>query len=138
MRLAAALIDGIALWMVGYLINSGMGLELPILRHHANSLPMAVLEMLMMGSALGMVAEWLYHALMESSRYQGSLGKMALGIVVTDLSGQRITFGRATGRHFGKIISKLTIYIGYMMAGWTEQKQALHDIMAGCLVIRKR
>jgi len=138
MRLAAALIDGIALWMVGYLINSGMGLELPILRHHANSPPMAVLEMLMMGSALGMVAEWLYHALMESSRYQGSLGKMALGIVVTDLSGQRITFGRATGRHFGKIISKLTIYIGYMMAGWTEQKQALHDIMAGCLVIRKR
>jgi uncharacterized RDD family membrane protein YckC len=75
---------------------------------------------------------------MESSRYQASLGKMALGIVVTDLSGQRISFGRATGRHFAKIISKITIYIGYMMAGWTQQKQALHDMIAGCLVIRKR
>jgi len=63
---------------------------------------------------------------------------MALGIVVTDLSGQRISFGRATGRHFSKIISKLTIYIGFMMAGWTEQKQALHDMMAGCLVMRRR
>ena len=99
---------------------------------------MAVLEMLMMGSALGTVVEWLYHSLMESSRYQGSLGKMALGIVVTDMSGRRISFGRATARHFSKIVSGLTIYIGFMMAGWTRQKQALHDMIAGCLVIRKR
>ncbi|MGD0769583.1 MAG: RDD family protein [Tepidisphaeraceae bacterium] len=138
MRFAAILIDGIILWMAGLLINQGMGLELPILRHHGNSLQMALFEMFMLGSATGTVVEWLYHALMESSRYQASLGKMALGIVVTDLSGQRISFGRATGRHFAKIISKITIYIGYMMAGWTQQKQALHDMIAGCLVIRKR
>ncbi|MGA2442608.1 MAG: RDD family protein, partial [Tepidisphaeraceae bacterium] len=108
MRFAAIFMDGIILWFVGLVINRGMGLELPILRHHGNSLQMALFEMLAMGSALGTVVEWLYHALMESSRYQGSLGKMALGIVVTDLSGQRISFGRATGRHFGKIISKIT------------------------------
>jgi uncharacterized RDD family membrane protein YckC len=139
MRFAAAIIDGIILGMLSSIINMAMGLELPILRYHGNPFPIvALFEMLMMGSTFGMAVEWLYHALMESSRYQGSLGKMALGIVVTDMSGQRITFGRATGRYFGKIISKLTIYIGYMMAGWTDQKQALHDIMAGCLVIRKR
>jgi len=67
MRFAAIFIDGIVLWMVGLLINSGMGLELPILRHHGNPLRMAVFEMLMMGSAMGMLVEWLYHALMESS-----------------------------------------------------------------------
>ncbi|MGD0389278.1 MAG: RDD family protein [Tepidisphaeraceae bacterium] len=138
MRFAAAIIDGIVLGMAGSFINMAMGLELPILRHHGNSIPLAVFAILTVGFGSGMAVEWLYHALMETSRYQGSLGKMALGIVVTDMSGQRITFGRATGRYFGKIISKLTIYIGFMMAGWTEQKQALHDIMAGCLVMRKR
>jgi uncharacterized RDD family membrane protein YckC len=138
MRFAAAIIDGIVLGMVGSFINMATGLELPILRSHGNPFPLAYFQMLTMGSALGTVTAWLYHALMESSRYQGSLGKLALGIVVTDLSGQRITFGRATGRHFGKWISALTLYIGFMMAGWTQQKQALHDMMAGCLVMRKR
>lgn len=82
------------------------------------------------------VAEWLYFALMESQR-GATIGKMALGIVVTDLNGHRISFGRATGRYFSKIISGLILYIGYMMAGWTQHKQALHDIIAGTLVIEK-
>lgn len=83
------------------------------------------------------VAQWLYFALMESSSKQGTLGKMALGIVVTDLNGNRISFGRATGRYFGKILSTLIFYIGYIMAGFTEKKQALHDMVAGCLVVNK-
>jgi uncharacterized RDD family membrane protein YckC len=57
---------------------------------------------------------------------------------VTDLNGNRISFGRATGRYFGKFISSLTLMIGYMMAGWTRRKQALHDIMAECLVLRRK
>jgi uncharacterized RDD family membrane protein YckC len=138
MRFAAAIIDGILLWMVGFIIQTAMRLERPALARPGIPFQLVILEMLMMQSALGAVTAWLYHALMEASRYQGSLGKMALGIVVTDMSGQRITFGRATGRYFGKIISGLTLYIGYMMAGWTQQKQALHDIIAGCLVMRKR
>jgi uncharacterized RDD family membrane protein YckC len=81
-------------------------------------------------------AEWLYFALMESMK-GATLGKMALGIIVTDLQGNRISFGRATGRYFAKIISSLTLLVGYIMAGFTEKKQALHDIIAGCLVINK-
>jgi uncharacterized RDD family membrane protein YckC len=73
---------------------------------------------------------WLYSALMESSQLQATLGKMALSIQVTDEAGQRITFGRATGRFFAKYLSALTLCIGFMMAGWTEKKQALHDIIA--------
>lgn len=80
---------------------------------------------------------WLYFALMESSKNQGTLGKMALGLKVTDMKGQKISFGRATGRYFGKIISGMIFMIGYILAGLTEKKQALHDMMAGCLVVRK-
>ena len=83
------------------------------------------------------IASWLYFALMESSAKQATLGKMALSIIVTDVNGNRLTFGRATGRYFGKIISGLILYIGFLMAAFTEKKQALHDIIAGSLVVNK-
>ena len=81
---------------------------------------------------------WLYYALMESSVTQATLGKMALGIKVVDLTGKRISFLRATGRFFGQIVSSMIFCIGYLMAGFTRRKQALHDMMAGCLVVNKR
>ena len=83
------------------------------------------------------VVGWLYFAVMESSKPQATLGKMLIGIVVTDSNGQPIGFGRATGRYFGKLISGIILGIGYLMAAFTKRKQALHDIMAGCLVVRK-
>jgi uncharacterized RDD family membrane protein YckC len=83
------------------------------------------------------VAQWLYFALQESSAAQATLGKRLLGLQVTDRMGNRIGFGRASGRFFGKIVSALALYIGFMMAGWTERKQALHDMMADTLVVRK-
>ncbi len=84
-----------------------------------------------------LVINWLYYALMESSATQGTLGKMALGLKVTDLDGNRISFSRASGRFFAKIISVLILLIGYIMAGTTEKKQALHDTLASCLVVKK-
>lgn len=78
---------------------------------------------------------WLYYALMESSGWQATLGKRVCGIRVTDLGGGRITFGRATGRYFAKILSWATLYIGYLMVAFTERKQGLHDILAGTLVL---
>ncbi|MCI1695779.1 RDD family protein [Aneurinibacillus aneurinilyticus] len=80
------------------------------------------------------IVSWLYFALMESSKKQATLGKRALGIKVTTIDGERISFGKATGRYFGKILSSIFL-IGYIMAGLTGKKQGLHDIMAGCLVI---
>lgn len=79
---------------------------------------------------------WIYGATMESSRYQATLGKMALGLKVTDLSGRRISFGRATGRHFAKIVSGIVFYLGYIMVGFTQRKQGLHDMLAGTLVVK--
>jgi uncharacterized RDD family membrane protein YckC len=86
---------------------------------------------------LSIVVSWLYFALMESSKMQATLGKKALGIKVTDLNGNKIGFGRATGRHFAKIISGIIIGIGYLMVAFTAKKQGLHDIIAGTLVVKK-
>jgi uncharacterized RDD family membrane protein YckC len=74
---------------------------------------------------------------MESSKYQSTLGKAVLGIKVTDLKGNRISFGRASGRFFAKIISSLTLGVGYIMIAFTEKKQGLHDMIAECLVVKK-
>jgi uncharacterized RDD family membrane protein YckC len=100
--------------------------------------PVAFILMIIFVSFLGLIASWLYHAYLESSPNQGTLGKMALGLIVTDLQGRRISFGHATGRFFAKIITSLIpLGIGYMMAGFTEKKQALHDMIAATLVLRK-
>jgi uncharacterized RDD family membrane protein YckC len=80
----------------------------------------------------------LYFAIMESSSKQATLGKMVLGIVVTDPDGKRVSFGRALGRNLGKIISSIILLIGYFMIAFTEKKQGLHDIMANCLVVVKK
>jgi uncharacterized RDD family membrane protein YckC len=82
------------------------------------------------------IPTWLYDALLISSRRQATVGQMALGMRVTDLEGGRISFGRATGRHFTSILSGAILGIGYLMIIWTERKQALHDIIAGTLVLR--
>jgi uncharacterized RDD family membrane protein YckC len=79
---------------------------------------------------------WLYEAFMESSSYQATLGKMIFGMKVTDLHGNRICFARATGRHFAKWLSAMILCIGYIMVGFTERKQGLHDLLAGTLVRR--
>jgi uncharacterized RDD family membrane protein YckC len=84
------------------------------------------------------IVGWLYYALSESSSWQATLGKKMLNLKVTDLSGQPISFGRASGRYFAKMITgMIPLGIGYILAGFTEKKQAIHDMIASCLVLRK-
>ncbi len=86
---------------------------------------------------IALVGVWLYYALLESSSWQGTLGKKVLGLAVTDTEGRRISFGRASGRYFAKFVTNLIpLFIGYILAGFTERKQAIHDMIAGCLVLR--
>ena len=79
----------------------------------------------------------LYFGIMESSKTQGTLGKMALSIKVTDLNGDRISFGKSILRQIGKYISGMILLIGYLLAAFTEKKQALHDMIASTLVLKK-
>jgi uncharacterized RDD family membrane protein YckC len=94
----------------------------------------------MMGSTIAItgVIAWLYFALCESSAWQGTLGKLALGIRVTDLQGKRISFPRALGRYPAKFLSSMILGIGFLMVAWTERKQALHDMVCGTLVLNGR
>jgi uncharacterized RDD family membrane protein YckC len=87
---------------------------------------------------VGVIGQWLYFAYLESGEKQASWGKQILGVYVTDLAGNRVSFGRASGRFFAKIITGLIPFgLGYIMAGFTERKQALHDMIASCLVLRR-
>jgi uncharacterized RDD family membrane protein YckC len=87
-------------------------------------------------SFVGFVGGLLYFAIFESTRLRATPGKLLFGLRVVDLHGQQISLGRALGRNLGKYLSTLLLGIGFMMAGWTRRKQALHDMMAGCLVVR--
>jgi uncharacterized RDD family membrane protein YckC len=136
-RFLAVIIDGllvaIVIWpvslMTGVIIGlSGAAVSMPRTGVH--------LVNMIVGFALGACASWLYEAGLESSTRQATLGKMVFGLKVTDLHGRRISFLRATARHFAKFLSGMILLIGYMMAGFTERKQALHDLIAGTLVAR--
>jgi uncharacterized RDD family membrane protein YckC len=116
-RFAAIIIDGIILGIVGAVLGAALGRSL--------------------GSSLNTLIGWLYFALMESSERQATLGKMALGIYVTDVEGRRISFAKATLRYFAKILSTLILFIGFIMAAFTARKQALHDMIANTLVLSR-
>jgi uncharacterized RDD family membrane protein YckC len=135
-RVVAAIIDGIILRIVVspiHLIFGGLGMA--GMMSGVPHVPLALL-----GGGVTLIAtifgSWLYEAFMESSSYQATLGKMIFRMKVTDLNGNRISFERATGRHFAKWLSAMILGIGYIMVGFTERKQGLHDLLAGTLVRR--
>src|SRR5262249_20754024 len=80
----------------------------------------------------------LYSTILESSSLQATIGKLAVGIKVTDLRGERIGFGQALGRALAHLISNFTFFIGYVVCGFTPKRQTLHDLIAGTLVVRKK
>ncbi len=129
-RSAAYLIDAIIVGVIGWLV--GMVLLLGLV---ASGSMTAMVTGVVLNYFVVIAIYWLYFALQESSAAQATLGKRAFGIKVTDEHANRIGFGRATGRFFGKIISALIANIGFMLAGWTERKQALHDMMASTFVV---
>jgi len=82
------------------------------------------------------IGGWLYSAFSESSKWRATIGKRIIGLQVVNASGGQLTFGQASVRHFMKFLSLFTAAVGFMMAGWTKRRQALHDMPADCVVIR--
>jgi uncharacterized RDD family membrane protein YckC len=143
-RFAAHLIDSLILgipfalvFIVMIFLLGGFGL----MRRNPGegNVAAAVVGPLILGMILlFVILSWLYSAGMESSERQATFGKAAMSLRVTNLDGQRASFGHATGHHFAKILSGLVPFaIGYIMAAFTARKQALHDLIAGTLVLRK-
>lgn len=115
-RLGAAIIDAIVLSVLNVLFVLFL------------SSPLA--------NVLSLASGWLYFAIMESGADQATIGKRALGLKVTGTSGERITFGQASARYFGKFLSSLILLIGYLMMLWDDKKQTLHDKIANTLVVK--
>jgi uncharacterized RDD family membrane protein YckC len=137
LRFIAVIIDGIlvgiVIWPIAMVMTAIIGVA-----GHSVSMPGIGINLvsLIVRASFSALAKWIYEASLESSSRQATVGKMVLALKVTDLEGQRISFARATGRHFAKYISGMILLIGYIMAGFTERKQALHDMIAGTLVVR--
>lgn len=138
-RFLAHLIDGVILtvctMILGMFFGPNIGALGPIAGDDGVGLaePPAGLFAIAVALSFG----WLYEAILLSSSYQATVGKMALGIVVTDMEGRRLSFARATGRHFAKMVSSITFGLGYIIQPFTKNRQALHDLIAGTLVMRK-
>jgi len=136
-RLAAYIIDCIVAGIVAYsfAVVGALLIELPS-GERLDGLALTIATMWIFGCYL--IAPWLYWVLMESSNRQATLGKRVLGIIVTDIEGRRVTFVRGTVRYWAKVISFLILLIGFMLAGFTSRKQALHDIISSSLVVVKQ
>ncbi len=148
LRLVASLIDGVIMGVAGgvlfvpLFILSGVGAHIGgLAQRHGQPDPallVGLFGMILVFAAISLLIQWLYHAYLESGEKQATWGKQALGLYVTDLMGNPVTFGRSSGRFFAKIITgMIPLGIGYIMAGFTERKQALHDMIASCLVLRR-
>jgi uncharacterized RDD family membrane protein YckC len=148
LRFVATLIDSVIMsfalgvLLVPLFLLAGMEVHInEMVQHHGQPDPAMIISlvaMILVFAAVSVLAQWLYHAYLESGERQGTWGKQALGLYVTDLVGQPITFGRASGRFFAKIVTGMVpLGIGYIMAGFTERRQALHDMIASCLVLRR-
>ncbi len=165
-RLAAYLIDiivmSIATLAAGYILQ--IGFFILLLPRKINIIALGYEIGQILGIMLISIIPWLYFSVMESSSKQATLGKMALGIIVTDLERSKISRGRAIGRNLAKIISGwvsiamgviIAFFIGipeswiiisglmllifeFLIIGLTVKQQALHDIMADTLVVVKR
>ncbi|HLL15482.1 MAG TPA: RDD family protein [Pyrinomonadaceae bacterium] len=132
-RFLAYLIDGILMGMVFLPMGFILGAVLAVAGLENDEALTAAASLVV--NILSIIATWLYSAILESSVWQATLGKKVFGIRVTDLSGNRIGFGTATGRHFGKYLSSIICSIGFIMAAFTEKKQGLHDMLASTLVV---
>jgi uncharacterized RDD family membrane protein YckC len=149
-RFLAYIIDALVLYIPNKLIMDAMGAEAAqarlsdAMQAAAGNVQAALAAYSQFYSEIGNATlvtgllAWLYFALCESSAWQGTLGKLALGIRVTDMHGARISLPRALGRYPAKFLSVFTLGFGFLMAGWTRRKQALHDMVVSTLVLNGR
>jgi uncharacterized RDD family membrane protein YckC len=135
LRVAAALIDCVAMLIPLFLITFVVIFMIRLISaSRAYDSGLVILAVL---PAVAVLAVSFYFAALESSPYQATLGKMAVGLRVSDIKGHRLTLKRSMGRNLAKCLSTLSLGIGYLMCGFTKKKQALHDMIASCLVLRR-
>ncbi|MBT3401057.1 MAG: RDD family protein [Rhodospirillaceae bacterium] len=133
LRAVAALVDIGVIWGFAWLISALLGISFLA----ATPEELANTTILHVLVSMTLFVAWIYFAAMESSAMQATLGKAFMGLYVTDLHGTRVTFLRASARHWTKFLSTVIFFIGYLMAIIPPRRQALHDMLAGCLVLKR-
>lgn len=132
---------GFFLRVAAYLIDSIVTYALAMVASYAVTMSIVYSEstgpfdLSFLGPIAGIAASWIYFAWMESSPRQATFGKLACNFHVTDLEGRRITFARASVRYFGIFVSWFLLGIGFLFCLWSERRQCLHDMIAGCVMI---
>lgn len=119
-----------SLLILAYAVGEGLTDERMTLRRYVDLVEAGLVP-------ICILLPWLYSALMESSRWLGTPGKSAMGLCVTSVGGERIGFGRATGRYAGKVLTVATLGLWFVLAAVTPKRQALHDVLAGTVVVRR-
>lgn len=140
-RVLAYIIDGIVLNIVEGVLGEILGIDTLYLFNgfglNVLGYDSSVFEWGFAG-AFNFLLIGLYYSLMTCSKWQATVGKLAVGLVVTDKFGQRISFARAVARFFASFLSAVIFGLGFLMVGWTKRKQGLHDMIAGTLVYKTR
>lgn len=135
-RALAAIIDGVLCQTATFIIVLPLGFALGASMAATSSLSEIEAASQGLGYVFGILIQWLWFTIAESSKWQASIGKKMVGLKVTDENGERISFGKANGRYWSKILSALILCIGFVMVAFTEKKQGLHDKIAGTLVVK--
>lgn len=138
-RLGAYLIDFIILLIISYIIQAITGIDMGMDFSAAFNDAMVAdgtSQSSLLGNVIGIVIGIAYFAGFESSKLQATIGKKAVGLVVVDKNGGRISFLRAIARYFAKIISAVILLIGFIMVAFTDKKQGLHDFICGTFVVK--
>ncbi len=137
-RFFAFLLDSIIIMIAGGLLGGLVGGMIAFIMGASHGdMYQTGMTLEVVGNGIGIVLHWLYFTLFEASSKQATPGKMALGIMVTDLEGNSLSWGRANGRYWSKIISGMILCIGYIMVAFTRKKQGLHDLIANALVVKR-
>lgn len=137
LRVVASIIDSFIRGVIGGALSGGTNrvLVLALESMHVNPL-ITVFIAVSVSMIMGIAISCAYDVFQETSDTQATMGKAMLGLKVTDLNGEKLEVLTAVIRHFAKYVSVFTFGIGFLMAGFTEKKQALHDLIAGTLVVR--
>jgi len=146
LRFVAVFIDGIILlipmFILQAVLSASLGMSMARMTPNPNASPAEIFAtlapmfgMIGLSALLGMVLGCTYETFFIV-KFAATPGKMAVGVQVLRPDGSKLQVGRAIGRYFAKMLSKMTLYIGYIMAGFDSQKRALHDMLCDTRVIK--
>jgi uncharacterized RDD family membrane protein YckC len=131
-RFVAKFVDGIILGAVyGVFVIAFMTLTVVLAKDRTLlNLTTIALWLIEMTIAIG-------YSIYFVGKYGATPGKMVTGLKIIMADGEPLNYGRATGRFFAEMVSAFACYIGYIMAGFDEEKRSLHDRICNTRVVRK-